>query len=197
MVEANHNYIDIVNKQYINLYESFREFIKSRFKGLRADDIEDLYHDAFIAIHDNLTKNKIKENTSWKSYILSIGYNNACKKFRSKLITESIDEVHDVQGQETISSKIKEALSIIPNNDSSTLDKEKAIEILSEEISFTPEPCCSIIRMFYYDQLSMEHIANIVHYSNADTAKTKKSQCMKTLKKRVKKALKNAGIELY
>jgi len=197
MVGANHNYIDIVNEQYNNLYKSFRDFIKSRFKGLRNYDIDDLYHDAFLTVHDNLVKNKIKENTSWKSYILSIGYNKACKKFRNKLIIESIDEASNSQGQTIISSKIKEAVSIIPNNEGSAKDKEKAIEILSEEISFTPEPCCSIIKLFYYDHMPMEHIANIVHFKNADTAKTKKSQCMKVLKNRVKKALRDAGVELF
>lgn len=64
------------------------------------------------------------------------------------------------------------------------------------ELIHTPEPCGSIIRLFYYEELSMDEIAEEIGYKNATTAKAKKSQCMTDLIKRVTDALNRAGFDV-
>ena len=44
------------------------------------------------------------------------------------------------------------------------------------------QPCNQILWAYYYDEMSMEEIAKIINFSNANSVKTKKSQCMSKLK---------------
>ena len=48
------------------------------------------------------------------------------------------------------------------------------------------DTCKRILYYFYYDELSMEDIAEKMGFANADTAKTKKYKCKKELDKLVK-----------
>lgn len=68
--------------------------------------------------------------------------------------------------------------------------------LLGNELTHTPEPCASIIKLFYYENMSMEEIAEEIGYRNAQTAKAKKSQCMTDLIKRVTDALNRAGFDI-
>ena len=72
----------------------------------------------------------------------------------------------------------------------------EAQSLLGIELIHTPEPCASIIRLFYYEELSMDEIAEEIGYKNATTAKAKKSQCMTDLIKRVTDALNRAGFDV-
>ena len=42
-------------------------------------DAENLYQDTFIAVQENLMLGRIKEDTSWSGYIMTIGMNMASK----------------------------------------------------------------------------------------------------------------------
>ena len=80
-------------------------------------------------------------------------------------------------------------------SDGDSLFKNQEVQAqLGDELTRTPEPCGSIIRLFYYSGLSMDKIAEMVGYKNAQTAKAKKSQCMKDLIRRVKESLQRSGI---
>jgi DNA-directed RNA polymerase specialized sigma subunit len=40
------------------------------------------------------------------------------------------------------------------------------------------DTCKQILNLFYYEKKSMEEIATILNYKNADTVKSKKSRCI-------------------
>ena len=190
------NYEDIVRQWYNRLRPLFQNTLKSRFQGLSYDSIEDLYQDSFIAVHENLLRGRIKENTSWSSYIIQIGLNLASNELRHAGITDSIDAspIHDEDGQSVLSKEVERLLAVNAESDKSVYTDRNAQHVLGKELNYTPEPCATIIRLYYYDRLSMDDIAAAVHMKNATTAKSKKSQCMKILVGRVKNALKQAGI---
>jgi predicted DNA-binding protein YlxM (UPF0122 family) len=45
------------------------------------------------------------------------------------------------------------------------------------------EPCCTLIQDYYWQDLSMETIAEKFGYTNADNAKNQKYKCLQRLKK--------------
>lgn len=94
---------------------------------------------------------------------------------------------------------MEDILKTLPSdNDETPLCKnEEALALLGNQIKHTPEPCCSIIRLFYYEKLSMDEIADEVGYRNASTAKAKKSQCMSDLIARVTSALRSAVLMFH
>ena len=189
-------YEDIVRQWYNKVRPMFVNTLKKRFASLSYDDIEDLYQQAFLAVHDNLQAGRVREDTSWSSYIIQIGLNLATKELRHSGITDSIYESggDNEEGHQQISRTVELLLSQLTTEDESLYQNVNALSLLGEELNYTPEPCNSIIRLFYYDDMSMEEIAVAVNFKNATTAKSKKSQCMKTLIERVKRSFKVAEL---
>lgn len=187
------NYEEVVRKWYNNLKPLFQNTLKANYKDLSYDTIDDLYQDSFLAVHKNILLRRVKENTSWSSYIIQIGLNLASKEMRHK--AESIDAsyVYDEDRRTALQREVERMLAVNESSEKSKYTDPEAQRILGDEIGFMPEPCSTIIRLFYYDNMSMEDIANAVNMKNATTAKSKKSQCMKAFKDKVKETLARIG----
>lgn len=169
-----------------------------KYSSLSLYDAENLYQDTFIAVQENLMRGRIKEDTSWSNYIMTIGMNLASKAWRKIGKTDSTDEGFDDDTGSKTARKVQELLKALPDDkDEKPLYKnEEALSLLGNELTHTPEPCGSIIRLFYYEDMSMDEIAEEIGYRNATTAKAKKSQCMTDLIKRVTDALRRAGFDV-
>ena len=189
-------YEDIVRKWYNKVRPMFVNTLRKRFSQLDYDTIENLYQDAFLAVYENLQAGRVREDTSWSSYIIQIGIYLATKELRHSGITDSIYESggDNEEGHQQSSRTVELLLSQLTTEDESLYQTVNALSLLGEELNYTPEPCNSIIRLFYYDDMSMEEIAVAVNFKNATTAKSKKSQCMKTLIERVKRSFKVAEL---
>lgn len=195
------NYEDIVREWYTRLRPEFLRRLTAKYSGLSLFDAENIYQDTFIAVHENLVRGRIKENTSWSSYIMTIGMNMANNAWRKIGITDSADEGFDNEEEDSGSKtarKVQELLKTLPNeeDDAPLYENEQALSLLGNELAHTPEPCGKIIRLFYYNDMSMDKIADQIGYRNATTAKAKKSQCMTDLIKRVADALRRAGFDI-
>ena len=191
-------YEEIVRQWYNRLRPEFLRRLTAKYSGLSLYDAENLYQDVFIAVQENLQQGRIKEDTSWNSYIMTIGMNMAGKAWRKIGKTDSADEGFDKDEDDSslkVARRVEELLKTLPDDEGETpLYKDsEAQSLLGNELIHTPEPCGSIIRLFYYEELSMNEIAEEIGYKNATTAKAKKSQCMTDLIKRVTDALKRAG----
>ena len=193
-----HNYEEIVREWYNRLRPEFLRRLTARYSSLTLYDAENLYQDAFIAVQKNIMEGRVRENTSWNSYIMTIGMNLANHEMRGVGITDSIDNGYTDDEGEIFSptahkaeKKYQELLSL--DDASSLYSDPEAQALLGEELKHTPEPCNSIIKLYYYSDYSMEEIAEEVGYKNSTTAKSKKSQCMKDLIRRVKASFLRAG----
>ena len=186
------NYEEIVREWYNRLRPEFLRRLTARYSALTLFDAENLYHDAFMAVQKNILLGRVKENTSWSSYILTIGMNLANHEIRKKGITDSLDEEPK---EDTAPGKVPDILKLLPANEcESFYEDPEAKAILNDELSHTPEPCNSIILLYYYEDLSMNEIAERVGYKNSTTTKSKKLQCMKDLIRRVKDSFRSAGL---
>ena len=175
-----HNYEDIVRDWYNRLRPAFLRRLTQQYPSLTLGDAENLYQDTFIAIYDNLLADRVRQDTSWDSYIMTIGLNLANKAMRKLSVTDNIGSEDDENCKNATAHKVESLLKSMPG----------------EELTHTPEPCASIIRYFYYEGMSMDEIADEIGYRNAQTAKAKKSQCMTDLIKRVTDALNRAGFDI-
>ena len=190
------SYEDIVRQWYNKVRPLFMNTLRKRFSQLDYNTIENLYQDAFLAVYENLQAGKVREDTSWSSYIIQIGLNLATKELRHSGITDSIYESNNdnEEGHNEISRTVEKLLSECFDEDETMYQNVDALSLLGEELNYTPEPCNTIIRLYYYAKMSMEDIATAVNFKNATTAKSKKSQCMKSLTERVKASFKRAEI---
>lgn len=191
------NYEDIVRDWYNRLRPEFLRRLTAKYSGLSLYDAENIYQDTFIAIQENLMRGRIKEDTSWSSYIMTIGMNLASKEWRKVGKIDSADKgFDDDEPGSNTARKVEDYLKTLPDGEEELplYQNPEAQALLGDELTHTPEPCGSLIILFYYDNLSMDEIAERIGYKNATTAKSKKSQCMKDLIRRVKDSLLRAGI---
>lgn len=191
------SYEEIVRNWYNKIKPLFQNTLSKRYGNLlSADDIEDLYQETFMAVYENLRKGTVKYNTAWSAYLIEIGKNLATKKIGKSLKSESLDGMYgyDEEKQEMQVRRVESLLQEYMQEDDSLCNNNEIVHVLGDALQFTPEPCSTIIRLFYYDDMSMEEISAAVNMKNADTAKSKKSQCMKGFVTRVKTTLKRLGI---
>ena len=193
------NYEDIVRDWYLKLQTPFLRQLTSKYPALTIFDAENIYQDTFLAVQNNLLEGRIKDDTSWSSYIRTIGLNMASKAYRKIGKTDSADDGFDNDGEGSKSKTAREVEKLVKNlseEETPLYENEEALSLLGDELTHTPEPCGSIIRLFYYTNMSMDEIATKIGYKNATTAKAKKSQCMSDLINRVTCALRNAGFDV-
>jgi RNA polymerase sigma factor (sigma-70 family) len=62
------------------------------------------------------------------------------------------------------------------------IEEEEALK-LREALEKLGDPCKTILLLYYYDECSMQEIAQRMGFANADTVKSKKYQCKKALEK--------------
>lgn len=193
------SYEDIVRKYYLEMRRKFIPFLMDKYKNskMREEDAENIYQDIFIAIQENLAQGRIKENTSWSSYIMTVGLNMASKQYRKIGKTDSAETADDDDdsGQSAIARKVDELIKALTDVEPGLYQDPEAHAILGDELTHTPEPCASIIRLTYYSGLSDAEITEeFESYNSANAVKAKRWQCMRDLVYRVKMSLYIAGI---
>lgn len=190
------NYEEVVLRWYNKLKPLFQNVLHSRYETLSSDTIDDLYQDAFLAVYNNIQSGSVKDQTSWNAYIIQIGLNLAAKKMRRVVKSDSLDAmfIYDEQTQSLRANRVDALLNDSFLSEISVYHDKDVLWVLGKELQYVPEPCATIIRLFYYDNMSMEDISAAVNLKNASTAKAKKSQCMKSFTTRVKESLHTLGI---
>lgn len=194
------SYEDIVRKWYKKLRPNFIDNLMEKYKGskMRLEDAENIYQDVFIAIYDNIEKGTIRENTSWSSYIMTVGLNMATKKYRGYNKTLSLtekDTSDDEESSEVLAKEVVKEIQKLSAEEPELYQDPEAQALLGEELIHTPEPCASIIRYTYFSGLKDKEITEeLDKYNSAQAVKAKRHQCMKDLIYRVKLSLFHAGI---
>ena len=153
------NFNQIVNDKYLELRSGFINFISKRFPNFRMQEIEDIYADTFIAVHDNIIKGRVAADTKWKAYIYQIGLNLSLNKAKDNsryVHAEEKNSDDDMDSQERFAIGI--SLASIVNECDNEEEKNEKVAILQREITYLPEPCETILKDFYFGQLSMEEI---------------------------------------
>jgi len=162
----------------ITIYENYREeFIvwAGRKYQLDQEDAVDVFQESVICFYRNVVRGKVETiSSSVKTYLFAIGKNiirDKLKKNDPLKVTQEIGEI-DVSHQ-------PEIMELIYNEERAELVKQ-----LMQELQ---EPCNSLLRLFYYFNLSMKEIAQKMQYKNENVAKTQKMRCLNALKEKIKK----------
>ncbi|MDR0864256.1 MAG: sigma-70 family RNA polymerase sigma factor [Candidatus Symbiothrix sp.] len=168
-------------RKITEIYNEHRDaFISFSMKNynLPKDDAEDIYQEAFLAMHQNIQNDKLVNLTvPLRSYLFQIGK----YKILDYLKIEQYQVNEDLSNFENI---YKDAES----------DTERRDLIIYNTVNQMESPCKEILSYYYWEEKSMKEIAQLKEYSNADVAKTQKSKCMKKVKAYILEKLKKAGL---
>ncbi len=145
-------------------------------------DAEDAFSEALLVFQKKVKKNKIKHGRNLRGYLYRICQITFLKKakkekkekeMRSCLSTESYlyQKEEEAYDQLVIQEYLQEK---------SQQDKYK-IELIRNALQTLPKKCRKILLLFIVDGKSLNEIAKLLGYNNANVAKTTKARCCKRL----------------
>ncbi|MDE5849804.1 MAG: sigma-70 family RNA polymerase sigma factor [Muribaculaceae bacterium] len=181
------DYNEIVHRNFEEMKQPFVNFLRKNFK-IDYDDIMDIYVNVWIDVRDNIRNGKTERVKSWRSYIFNLGWKQACKcATRKKQMPSLDDDTFDREGFEREYTQQQAA-------EKSIYDDPDLKAVLGAELSYIPDPCNKILKMYYFDEFSMKEIADSMNYSDARSANVIKNRCRDKIKERVLNAVRRLGI---
>ena len=129
------------------------------------DEARDIYQDALIVFWQKATSGNLVLTSKISTYVYSICQN---------LWRKELDRKKRLSNEEKDSSV---------SQDMDTAEKEKIIARCMDQLGDT---CKKVLMYYYFDEMSMQDIAEKLGFANTDTAKTKKYKCKKKLDELVK-----------
>lgn len=182
-----YEYNDIVHEFFEELKPLFVNYLRKNF-NIDYDEIMNIYTQVWIDVRSNIQRGMVEKGTRWKPYILKMGWFQANNVATRKTRIPSIDD-EDFNRAEFELEYAKQKTAEI-----SIYEDPELQEVLATQLSYIPDPCNKILKLFYYDGLSMCEIADAMNYSGARSAITIKNRCLGKLKTRVVNIASRLGI---
>lgn len=155
-------------------------FLQNRY-GLSRTDCEDIFQDAFITLHNNISEGKLtKLTSSLSTYFNAICINKAKEKMRGMGRTVNIiDDNPNGTKDEFEDERIDRLLAL--EEDTLLMETHKEA-IVREIVSKLPDPCDKILWGFYRDGFSMKTLAQMHNYASEGSVKVIKHRCAEKFK---------------
>ena len=152
------------------MYQQFFAGVEAFIVGNNgsAEDAEDTFQDALVAVFNNLRSGNFQLQSSLKTYVFSISRNLWLNKLRRQGRMVNITTEHE---------QIE-----IPENQMNVLEKGERSEIIANLIEKMGEECRQLLLYFYFDRFRMKRIMELMGFSSEQVTKNKKSRCMKKLR---------------
>ena len=156
-------------------------FMKSMYDEY--DEIKDIFQDAVIVLYENVNKPGFSLTCSIQTYLNSICRNQILKRINFSKRYEIQSSQENNEFLESITDWLDEV---------TVLNSERIIAMQSvlKEMKNNSSKCYEILVRFFYQNQSMDKIAEALGYTNADNAKNQKYRCQEKLKEEVFKRLK-------
>jgi len=159
------------------IYKKHKDYCLNFMKRINHNDElnQDIFHDAIIVLYEKIMKPDFTALTcSIQTYLNSICRNQLLVRLKKESKHSEYSEEYDTR----IDDWFKE-------DESEKTEKEHAIEKALEKLKDLGGKCYDILKLFFYQNQSMEKIAYELDYKNAANARNKKSHCQKKLKELV------------
>ena len=167
--EVNHK--KLIEELYVTHRESFCHWARKRY-NLDSDTILDLFQDSVIVFYNHIVKNNLEElKSSPQAYLYGIGKNLMLKKIEKNKRVEHVESVDEKFINEL-------DLSVFAQMDSD--DQRDKIKLAFQGLN---EKCQEILKLFYFNQYSIEAIQYHMDYKSSNAVKSRKYQCLESLKK--------------
>jgi RNA polymerase sigma factor (sigma-70 family) len=129
------------------------------------EEARDIYQDALIVFWQKATSGNLVMTSKISTYIYSI-----CQNLWRK----------ELDRKKRLSSETNDTPVSI---DTDSTEREK---IIARCINQLGETCKKVLMYYYFEEMSMQDIAEKLGFANTDTAKTKKYKCKKKLDELIK-----------
>lgn len=173
------------NEALTIIYKKHKEycfnFMKTMFDDM--DEIYDIYQDAVIVFYEKVISPSFILSCSIQTYLNSICRNQVLLRLKKR----------NKQAFMRINTGDEDFLENITDwyDDSDRIKNERVtiLEVILTEMKESASKCYEILVRFFYQNQSMEKIADCMEYTNASNAKNQKFRCQEKLKSEMFKRL--------
>ena len=130
------------------------------------EEAKDIYQDALIVFWQKTISGELVMTSKISTYLYSICQN---------LWRKELERKGRFSNEEADKSETNDAI-----------ERDERVKIIHDCLNALGESCRKILSYYYFDELSMNDIAEKMGFANADTAKTKKYKCKQELDKLIK-----------
>ena len=152
----------------IELYrDSFPDFARMvRRMGGSLEEAKDSFHDALLIYLEKGKAGKLQLHSSPKAYLLG---------------TAKICLLHNRKNGSMLS--LPEGFEAATTQDPDTEEREKK---LLDSLQKSGQKCLELLKAFYYDHCSMDHIAGRFGFKGRRSATVQKYKCLEKVRKEIK-----------
>jgi RNA polymerase sigma factor (sigma-70 family) len=166
------------------IYEKHRDyclkFMNSMFDD--RDEIRDIYQDAVIVFYEKAITPEFHLNCSIQTYLNSICRNQVLVRLAKLKKNASASMIGNEGFLENLTDWFDDSHLV-------TNDRVATLNGILTEMKESASKCYEILVRFFYQNQSMEKIAQAMEYTNADNAKNQKYRCQEKLKSEMFKRL--------
>lgn len=152
------------------IYTQFKtEFLaySSRF-SVNDEDAIDIYQDSIVTLYENILSGKLTSLTSSvKTYLFAIGKYKIYNSLKVKPTTVDVGEYDLILGDES---------------EEGFLLQEENIAKVQQAYQQLGSKCKEVVKLFYYENLSIGEIKERLDYTSKDVVKSQKSRCIKQIR---------------
>ncbi len=164
-------------KALVLLYESNRKMISAfiaRNNGTH-DDYEDMLQEALVVLWERVRAGRFEYSSKLSTFLFG-----TVKNIWLRRLAKAKREIPtDLQSDDQADPTGSVLDTMIENEETAAV--RNALEKIGEQ-------CKKLLLLFYWEECSMEEIAGKLGFANAETVKSKKYQCKKSLEKILKQA---------
>ncbi|MEC7755325.1 sigma-70 family RNA polymerase sigma factor [Roseivirga sp. UBA1976] len=161
---------DALEEIYRSYRVSFIKWITYSHKCTKEQAV-DIFQYAILSFYENVLEDTVEEinDAGIKTYLYSIGKN--------KLLSDSRRDSRLSFNEELEDNLLLEEI------DDQTQDREGKLEKVRSIIETLQTPCADILKLFYFNNLSNDEIAEVLGYKNGNTVKNLKYKCIQRIKR--------------
>lgn len=130
-------------------------------------DAEDVFQDVLVAFYRNIRAGKFRGDSAIKTYLYSM--------IRNQWLVRLKKNQRSVKMEDT--EKAEKSMHVLQDSYKSG-DLAYQVGKLLEEVS---KRCRELLKLYYFDNLSMGEVAERAGFDNVNSAKTQKYKCMQQL----------------
>ena len=177
-IKENNDYLGII---YTRCRSNSLSFMKKMTSGnIKGYDYEDVFHDATLALYENILKGDFILTVKIQTYLNSICRNILLSTInKSKLNLDYFEDSDSDDNPMEYKSSITDSLDDI---DYSNEPLFLAIERALESIKNSGGRCFDLLTQFWYKSKSMKELTEIFEYTNEGNTKNQKSRCQERLR---------------
>lgn len=160
----------VINKIYKSFFPSIAHMIVNN--NGTDEEAKDVFQEAVMVLYDKITHHKFELNSKLSTFLYAVSRRLWLKQLSRKGHTTNTTDISDFEDILRVEDDIQEHQEI-----------ENQFDQMNEAMTQLGEPCQTLLKDFYIQNLSMQEITQKFGYTNSDNAKTQKYKCLQRLKK--------------